>query len=434
MTLPFSLFLALRYLKPKRTFLSTITLLSVLGVTLGITVLIVVISVMTGFDRELRNKVLGFDAHLLVTNRMIIDNWREIGELIKKTEGVVAWAPFVQGPVLIEMRDISGARVSPAKMRGIDPDMEKLVTDIASYIVEGEFNLDGDYAILGRALAQSLGVGVGDEISVISPTNVGDVLAQLRKIEENPNDKGLLDELKEFVIPASLTVSGIFETGRFQYDSEFFIVPLYIGQELYVLEDGVQGITVRTSDPYLAPTIRDRMEETFLRPPLFAETWIDLNSQLFDAIRLERNVMFIILMIIIIVAAFSIANTMITVTVQKTREIGIMKAMGADKWKIVWVFLAQGMIVGFFGNLTGVALGMTLVTYRNEFKELLARTLGIEIFPADVYQFSQIPAEVIPGDVAKICISAFVICSLAALIPAYFAARLDPVKALRQEG
>jgi lipoprotein-releasing system permease protein len=434
MTLPFSLFLALRYLKPKRTFVSIITLLSVLGVTLGITVLIVVISVMTGFDRELRNKVLGFDAHILVTNRMVIENWRKIGAEIGKTEGVVAWAPFVQGPVLIEMRDASGARVAPAKMRGIDPDMEKSVTNIADYIVDGELNLDGDYAVLGRALAENLGVGVGDEISVISPTNVGEILSQLRKIEENPNDKGLLDQLKEFVIPASLTISGIFETGRFQYDSEFFIVPLYIGQELYVLDDGVQGINVRTTDPYLAPTIRDRMEASYLRPPLFAETWIDLNSQLFDAIRLERNVMFIILMIIIIVAAFSIANTMITVTVQKTREIGIMKAMGADKWKIVWVFLAQGMIVGFFGNITGVALGMTLVTYRNEFKEWLASTLGIEIFPADVYQFSQIPAEVIPADVAKICISAFVICSLAALIPAYFAARLDPVKALRQDG
>jgi len=232
----------------------------------------------------------------------------------------------------------------------------------------------------------------------------------------------------------TVTVSGIFETGRYQYDAEFFLVPLYLGQELYVLEDGVQGITVKTSDPYLAPAIRDRMVYSGLvSGDLIAETWIDLNSQLFDAIRLERNVMFIILMFIIVVAAFSIANTMITVTVQKTREIGIMKALGANTSQIVWVFLSQGMIVGFFGNVTGLGLGMLLVRYRNEFKEWLANTLRIEIFPADVYQFSQIPAMVVPGDVALICISAFLICTLAALIPAWFASRLDPVKALRFE-
>jgi lipoprotein-releasing system permease protein len=164
-----------------------------------------------------------------------------------------------------------------------------------------------------------------------------------------------------------------------------------------------------------------------------AETWIDRNKDRFDAIRVERNVMFIILMFLIVIAAFSIMNTLITVTVQKRREIGIMKALGAGTWQIVWVFLSQGLIVGFFGNAIGLALGMTLISYRNEFKEWLANVLHIQIFPADIYEFSTIPAEVVPGDVAKVCISAFLICALAALIPAYFAARLDPVKALRYE-
>jgi lipoprotein-releasing system permease protein len=164
-----------------------------------------------------------------------------------------------------------------------------------------------------------------------------------------------------------------------------------------------------------------------------ALTWIDLNKQLFDAIRMERNVMFFLLLFIILVAAFGIMNTLITVTVQKTREIGIMKALGAQTVQIIGVFMAQGVVVGIFGTLTGLITGITLVQYRNQVSDWLAATLGVEVFPRSVYQFSEIPAEVIPKDVAIICISAFVICSFAALIPAWFAARLDPVKALRYE-
>ena len=164
-----------------------------------------------------------------------------------------------------------------------------------------------------------------------------------------------------------------------------------------------------------------------------AETWFDKNHDRFDAVRLERHVMFIILMFLVVIAAFGITSTLITVTVQKRREIGILKALGANTAQIVWVFLAQGMFVGFFGNLTGLLAGMTLITYRNPFKNWLSDRIGIEIFPSSIYELNGIPAEVVPRDVAIICISAFLICSVAALIPAYAAARLDPVKALRYE-
>jgi len=426
--LPFSFFLALRYLKPKRTFLSIITLISVLGVTLGITVLILVISVMTGFDRELQRKVLGFEPHILVTNGGVMDDWRELMQQIDKVPGVVAASPYMQGPVIVEF---DHRRLAPV-IRGVDPKLETSVTDLSQFIKEGKFDLAGDKTILGRELADALGVRVGDKITIYSPGNVGQIMDAITRFQKNPKDRDNLDNLKGLVVPTDLTVTGIFESGRYEYDSNFLLVPLYVGQELYGLDDGVQGISVRTADPKNAATIRNAMA-SLLPPGTDAQTWMELNKDLFDAILLERNVMFFLLMFIVIVAAFGIMNTLITVTVQKTREIGIMKALGANTWQIVWVFLAQGMVVGFFGNLTGLALGMILVRWRNEFKEWLADVLHIQIFPADVYQFSKIPAEVVPSDVAIICISAFVICSLAALIPAYFAARLDPVKALRYE-
>ena len=429
MKLPFSLFLALRYLQPKRTFVSVITLISIVGVTLGITVLILVISVMTGFDHELRKKVLGFDAHVLVGNTEgFIRDWQPLMKQIRATPNVVAAAPFVQGPVIVEFKN---QRLAP-KIRGIDvEEEEKVIPEFRTkFIRDGSLDLDGDKTVIGIELARMLGVHVGDKITIYSPGNLGDVLDTIKKAEK---DSKQLEKLKDLVLPSDLTVTGIFESGRFIYDSEFLLVPLHIGQELYGLQDTLHGISVRTADPNRASNVRNAIM-TGAPDRTTAETWEDMNRNIFDAIAMERNVMFFLLLFIVIVAAFGIMNTLITVTVQKTREIGIMKALGATTFQIVAVFLGQGMVVGLFGNITGLLLGITLVTYRNEFKDWLASRLGIQVFPADVYQFSKIPAEVVWWpDVTFICVSAFVICSLAALIPAYFAARLDPVKALRRD-
>lgn len=428
--LPFSLFVALRYLKPKRTFISIITLISVAGVMLGITVLIVVISVMTGFDKELRRKVLGFEPHVVVTGDGLMGDWRAVKKTIDQTPGVIASAPYVQGPVIA---DHNGRILTPV-IRGIEPDDEEKIVDLKKLIVRGKADLSGDTAIIGTRLATALGAHVGDKITIYAPGNIRSIIEELKNAKNNSDAKSktLADLQNDVIMPADLTVTGIFESGRFDYDFSFIFVPLHIGQELYSLGDDVHGISVKTDDPYHAESVKRILNET-LPPPAGAETWIDLNKDRFDAIRVERNVMFIILMFLIVIAAFSIMNTLITVTVQKTREIGIMKALGARTWQIVAVFLSQGMLVGFFGNAAGLALGMTLIRYRNEFKEWLANVLHIQIFPADIYEFSSIPAEVIPADVAKICITAFLICSLAALLPAYRAARLDPAKALRYE-
>ena len=430
MQLPFSFFLALRYLKPKRTFLSIITLISVLGVTLGVTVLILVISVMTGFDRELRQKVIDFDAHILVTSEDVLRDWRSLKTKIDHVPGVVATAPYVQGPVIVEFQN---RRLAPL-IRGVDPKQEENVVPLRKFVKQGKLDLDGESVVLGIDIARKLQINIGDKLTIYSPGNLGQILDGIKKLENSKGDeeKAAIDELRDVILPKELAVTGIFETGHYIHDSEFLLVPLYIGQELYGLGDALHGITVKTENPYSAERVKDEIEN-FLTPPQFAQTWIDMNRQYFEAVRLERTVMFFLLFFIVVVAAFGIMSTLITVTVQKRREIGIVKALGANISQIIWVFLGQGTVVGLFGTLTGLGLGMTLIRYRNEFSHWLANTLRIEIFPREVYQFSEIPAQVVPYDVTIICISAFLICSIAALIPAYFAARLDPVKALRYE-
>jgi len=430
LTLPFSFFLALRYLKPKRTFLSIITLISILGVTLGVTVLILVISVMTGFDRELRQKVIDFDAHVLVSSEDILKDWRALNEKIRATPGVVATAPYVQGPVIVEFQN---RRLAPM-IRGIDPKQEESVVPLRKFVKRGSLDLEGESAVIGVELARKLNVHVGDKVTVYSPGNLSQMLDGIKNLEnvQGEQQKKAVDELREVVLPKELTITGIFETGHYVHDSEFLIVPLFIGQELYGLGDALHGITVRTDDPYSAERVKDQIEG-FLSVPEFAQTWIDMNKQFFEAIRLERTVMFFLLFFIVVVAAFGIMSTLITVTVQKRREIGIIKALGANVRQIMWIFLGQGVVVGVFGTLSGLGLGMLLIRFRNEAARWLAMATGHEIFPKQIYQFSSIPAQVIPRDVAMICISAFAICSLAALIPAYFAARVDPVKSLRYE-
>jgi lipoprotein-releasing system permease protein len=261
---------------------------------------------------------------------------------------------------------------------------------------------------------------------------MGELQKTLDAAEGKPNNQQELKRVRELILPMEITITGMFNSGRYAYDSDYILVPLHIMQEAYSLGGGVHGISVRTNDPFTADKVRDRLNQ-FLQPPFQAVTWIDQNRELFDAIRIERTTMFFVLIFVVIVAAFGIMSTLITSTVQKTREIGLLKALGAQMSQIMWIFLAQGMVVGFFGTLIGLTSGIAMVQYRNQVRDFLAATLHIELFPAAVYQFSEIPAEIVPRDVLVICISGFLICSIAALVPAYFAARLDPVKALRFE-
>ena len=365
MRLPFTFFLALRYLRPKRTFLSIITFICILGVMLGVMVPIVVLSVMTGFDRELREKVVGFDAHLNIHSDGVLKDWRKIMTDAKAIPGVTAVAPFVQGRVLVEF---DNRRLAPY-IRGIDSVLEENVSSIKKYIPEGSgsYDLSGNNAIIGSDLASSLGIGVGDTLSIYSPSNIGQILDSLDMADADTNNKVALAQVRELVLPMEVTISGIFKSGRYSYDSDYLLVPLNVAQELYTLEDNIHGLSIKTTDADRAPTFQTAIRN-ILQPPNDVTTWIEQNSQLFDAITVERNVMFFLLLFIIIVAAFGIMSTLITTTVQKTREIGVIKALGARVGQILWIFLAQGIVVGFFGTLTGLGLGILIVAQRNEFR------------------------------------------------------------------
>jgi lipoprotein-releasing system permease protein len=437
--LPFSYFIALRYLRPKRTFLSVITLISIIGVVLGISVLIIVISVMTGFERELERKVIGFEAHITISpgpNSFLI-NWRDAMKVAEKVPGVIGVTPTTQEPVIVEFKPPGApATRMTVVVRGLDPSLgSDQVIGLKSAIIAGKFDLNGDKCVLGSELAGSLGLEVGDKLTLYSGGNPNHIIDLLKQAQDHPDNKESIQKAIDLIVPTELEVTGIYSTGRYLYDSSYVIAPLNVGQELYGLEDAVHNVLVKTSNPYSVDGITAQLNRELeqLNPPLHAVSWIEQNQEYLDALRVERTTMFFILTFVVIVAAFGIMSTLITTTVQKTREIGVMKALGATMGQMLWAFLAQGILVGFFGTLIGLGTGIFLVQYRNQVRDFLASTFHIQLFPASVYQFSEIPAEIVPHDVAVICISGFVICTVAALIPAFFAARLDPVKALRFE-
>ncbi len=430
MNLPFSFFLALRYLKPKRSFLSVISVITLLGVTIGIAVLVVVIAVMTGFHEELRRKILGHEPHLIVTekNGLVADE-EALRKQLATEPGIEATSPFVMFPVVLEFSN----NFNPAKVRGIYPDLEDKLLGAAKYIkAPGKYDLDGDKCLIGVELANSLGIALGDKVLLHGPGNFQQVIEELKKAEKKDPEAKAINDIRQLIQPVELEVTGLFETGHFQYDQEVMLVPLHIGQEIYGMRGDVHGISVRTKDPFWAENFKHELKAK-LGPEYQVTSWIDLNRKFFQAVEMERTLLFFIVALVVVVAGFSITNTLITITVLKRRDIGVIKALGASSGRIVRIFLAQGVAVALLGNALGFAAAAAIIYWRDQIQGLLAVMTGQEIFPKEIYQFSRIPAEIVPFDMVLIGTLSFGICVLAAVIPAWFAARLDPVRALREE-
>jgi len=409
MKLPFSLFLACKYLKPKRSFISAVTVISMLGVTLGVAVLIVVLSVMTGFDEVWRDKILGFNAHISVLQYGgIVRDAENVRKKVAAVEGVAGAAPSLEGLVLVQFND----RILTPVLRGVDPRYEPLVSQVPSNMIAGKFMVNNDHIVIGRELAQRLGVSVGDTITVYSPQSF------VSK-----------DEIR---LPEDLTVAGIFYVGMYEYDAGFSFTSLETARSLYNVESGVHSIQVKTDNPLHAPEIAMRIQEA-LGAGYSVRTWMEMHSQIFAALHVEKNMMFFLLAFVALVAAFSITNTLITLTVQKTREIGLLKSLGFDNGGIIGIFFWMGLIQGILGNVLGAGLGLLVLRYRNEILMFVSNEFNMELLPPELYQLSRLPAHTTLSDVAIVFGLVMLFCTMAGFVPALRAAKMEPVDALRYE-
>ncbi len=409
MKLPFSLFLAFKYLKPKRSFISAVTVISMLGVTIGVAVLIVVLSVMTGFDEVWRDKILGFNAHISVVQRGgILHAPDAVLERTAQVDGVKGVAPCLEGMVLIQIDE----RAETAALRGVDPEYEPSVSRVPQSIIAGAFAVEDDQVVIGSDLANRLNVWVGDTLTVYSPHSFA-----------------AEDEIR---LPEELTVSGIFHVGMYEYDVGFAFSSLETARSLYGVELGVHSVQVMLDDPMMAAPVAHQLLEKLGRS-YFPRTWMEMHSQIFAALHVEKNMMFFLLAFVALVAAFSITNTLITLTVQKTREIGLLKSLGFGNGGITGVFFWMGLIQGVIGNLLGVGLAMLVLKYRNELLLFMSHEFNLELLPPELYQLSRLPAHTTGSDVAIVCSLVLFFCTLAGFVPAMRAAKMEPVDALRYE-
>ena len=426
----YELFVSIRHLSAKKSqkFISLNTWISIAGVGLGVMALIVVIAVMSGFSKDLRDKILGTNSHVVVSNmnRAMIENYDGIIKKVRSVKGVIAAAPFIMNQVML----INGDRVSGIVVRGIDPEKEETVSDLGKNMVSGtvsdlktKSSFSGEIKgrekknragiILGKELSRRLGVEVGDIVSMVSPVS-------------RVTPVGLIPRMKLF------KVVGVFESGMYEYDANLSFILLKSAQKFFSMKNGVSGIEVRVADIEQAGDIASVIQKE-LGFPYLVRDWMRMNRNLFSALKLEKIVMFIILILIIFVAAFNIVSTLFMLVMEKAKEIAILKSMGASCSSIMKIYSYQGLVIGLVGTFLGCATGFVIVPNLNEIVGSIESIFGIVAFPSDVYYLDRLPSKIQYMDSFLIIIFSVVICLVASLYPAWRASKLDLVDGLRYE-
>ena len=406
----FELFMGLRYLKAKRkqTFISVITLISVVGVMAGVMALIVVLSVMNGFRADLMSKILGVNSHLLVLSyEGAFSEYGKVAEEVESVEGVVAATPFMYTQVMVK----SFKSVSAAVLRGLDTKTAGKVIGIETMIKKGSlFSLDRTHdglpgIIIGNELSRLISVQPGDILTVVSPQG------KLTPVGRVPDSR-------------KYKVTALFDSGMYEYDSSMVYVSLKEAQDFLGMEDQVTGIEVKVTDVYKSDSIGALVGKK-LGYPYWTKDWKVMNRSLFSALRLEKITMFVILTMIVLVGALNIISTLIMIVMEKTRDMAILRAMGATARNIMAIFMLQGLLVGLTGTLAGLASGLGIC-------HMLAKYKFIKL-PSDIYYISTLPVRVEMSDVLFVTLAAVVISFLATIYPSWHASRLNPVEALRYE-
>ncbi len=411
--MPWYLYLALKQLFPSGRRLPFFTLISVAGVALGVALMLVTTSVMGGFGHQIRRMIIDTQGEIQVRGRdpLAAATAAAVEQALSSAPGVAAFSPYAQGVVMLEYR----SRPAFPAVQGFDPARIRPVIPLERYLTAGSLDdLDDDSVILSSLLANSLGVSPGDKVSVYSPL-------MLERMKNN-----------EVLLPREVRVAGIFQIGHQQLDSSTVLCSLRLMQDLYGLGHLVHGYNVRLkpgADEFAAAATLN----TMLPPGVRALTWFEANADFQAVLSFERNMIFFLLTFIVIVAAFSITSSLLVTVVRKTREIGLLSAMGGKARDVALCFCAQGLVIGLGGTAAGLALGFALLRYRDNLVHLIASlTMGQDVF-VKFYQFSQLPAHTEPRDVVTIIVFTLAAATLAGLMPAWRAAKLKPVEALRSE-
>ena len=412
---PWELCVGLRYTRAKRRnhFISFISLTSTVGIALGVTALITVISVMNGFERELRERILGVASHATISGfDRALDDWESLAGVAEVHPEVVGTAPFIESQGMLT----HAGQVRGVLIRGVSPSHEPAVSEIDQYLVQGDLEslAPGRFNVLiGRDLARRLGAEVGTRVTLVAP-------------QARITPAGVLPRMRRF------TVSGLFEAGHGQYDSSLAVVHIEDAQRVFRLGQGVSGLRVKLADMFDAPRVSRELASSF-GGQYWLRNWTQYHANFFRALKIERTVMFVILTLIVAVAAFNLVSTLVMVVTDKEPDIAILRTFGARQSSILAVFVVQGTLIGIAGTMAGVAGGVALATNVETLVPAIESFFDVTFLSPDIYYISAVPSEMRWRDVAAVGSVAFVMCVLATIYPAWKASRVHPVEALRHE-